>query len=63
MIGTMKKDAAVTKAPEVIKVPKSTDQVMCDGGNPALGHPRVYYTFDGKDTITCGYCDREFIKK
>lgn len=54
--------STATPAPEVIKVPKSATQVMCDGGNGALGHPRVYYTFDGKDRIVCGYCDREFIK-
>ncbi len=49
--------------PEIIKVPKMTDQVACDGGHPALGHPLTYYTFDGdQDYIECGYCDRRFIR-
>ncbi len=50
-------------APEIIKVDKNADGVSCDGGMGALGHPTVYYSFDGKTTITCGYCDREFVKK
>lgn len=50
-------------APEVIEVKKDADQVACDGGNGALGHPLVYYSFDGKDRVRCGYCDRVFIKK
>lgn len=50
-------------APEMITVPKDTDEVCCDGGNGALGHPAVYYTFDGKDTVSCGYCGRAFTKK
>tara|TARA_B100001971_G_C18190720_1_gene538422 strand:- start:307 stop:468 length:162 start_codon:yes stop_codon:yes gene_type:complete len=51
-----------TTAPEIVKVKKDVKQVSCDGGG-ALGHPRVFYTFDGKDVITCKYCDKEFIKK
>lgn len=47
-------------APEVIAVPADTDQVACDGGGGPLGHPIVYYTFDGADRVTCKYCDREF---
>jgi uncharacterized Zn-finger protein len=49
--------------PEVITVDAHADEVACDGGNGALGHPLVYYTFDGTDTVTCGYCDRVFTKK
>lgn len=52
-----------TKAPEIQKVKKDAKQVSCDGGGGALGHPRVFYTFDGKDRLTCGYCDKEFVKK
>ena len=52
-----------TKAPEVIKVKADTKFVSCDGGGGALGHPLVFYTFDGQTKITCRYCDREFIKK
>lgn len=48
--------------PEIINVPADTDEVMCDGGHGALGHPVVWYTFDGKNSVDCGYCDRQFIK-
>lgn len=51
------------KPPEIIKVPADTEKVYCDGDGGALGHPRVFYTFDGADTIECGYCDRAFTKK
>ena len=51
-----------TKAPEVISVPSDADQVSCDGGGGPLGHPLVYYTFDGRDSVDCLYCDRAFIK-
>lgn len=48
---------------EVVYVDLDTEKVKCDGGEGALGHPVVYYRFDGKDRVICGYCDREFIKK
>lgn len=49
--------------PEIIKVPAGTDQVMCNGGHPSLGHPAVYYSFAvGVDVIECGYCDRRFVR-
>ncbi len=51
------------KAPEIISVPDDADQVSCDGGGGALGHPVVFYSFDGKDSVRCGYCDRLFVKK
>ena len=50
-------------APEIIKVDQDADGVMCDGGGGALGHPQVWYTFDGQDEVECGYCDRLFVKK
>jgi uncharacterized Zn-finger protein len=49
-------------APEEIKVPADADQVMCDGGGGALGHPKVWYTFEGASQVECGYCDRVFVK-
>lgn len=49
-------------APEIIKVKANTNRIECNGGGGALGHPRVFYSFDGRDTVTCGYCDREFTK-
>lgn len=50
-------------SPETIEVPANSDQVKCDGGGGALGHPLVYYSFDGQDRVECGYCDRVFVKK
>lgn len=52
-----------TIAPEIIAVGPEADQVCCDGGNEALGHPTVWYTFDGQDRVKCMYCDRLFIKQ
>jgi uncharacterized Zn-finger protein len=53
----------VTPAPEIIIVEDGADEVRCDGGGGALGHPLVWYSFDGQDQVTCGYCDRLFIKR
>ena len=52
-----------TAAPEEIIVTADADEVSCDGGNTALGHPLVWYSFDGRRQVTCGYCDREFVKR
>lgn len=52
----------MTKDPEVFLVPADMHQVACNGIGGGLGHPKVYYTFDGKDQVTCGYCDRVFTK-
>ena len=52
-----------TKDPEIIIVSDDTDEVCCDGGNGALGHPMVWYSFDGQDRVECGYCDRCFVKE
>ncbi len=49
--------------PEVIIVENDVDEVSCDGGIPALGHPRVWYSFDKQDKVTCGYCGRIFVKR
>lgn len=49
-------------APEVIPVDDDADEVSCDGGGGALGHPKVWYSFDGQDRVECGYCDRMFVK-
>jgi uncharacterized Zn-finger protein len=49
--------------PEIIVVPNSCDQVKCDGGGGPLGHPLVYYSFDGQDQVDCMYCDRRFVKQ
>jgi uncharacterized Zn-finger protein len=49
--------------PETITVAADADEVSCDGGGGALGHPVVWYSFDASDTVECGYCDRRFVKK
>ncbi len=51
-----------TPAPEMIMVDPHTDTVSCDGGGGPLGHPLVYYSFDGADRVECLYCDRVFVK-
>ena len=36
--------------------------VVCDGGDGALGHPRVYLQIDaGEGLIVCPYCSHTFI--
>lgn len=48
---------------DLIAVDPSTDEVCCDGGDGALGHPHVWYSFDeGVQKVTCSYCDRVFVK-
>lgn len=49
--------------PETIYVDANADSVSCDGGGGPLGHPLVYYSFEGQDRVECMYCDRVFIKK
>ncbi len=44
------------------KVVVNAWQVACDGGEGALGHPRVWMTIPHEfGWIDCGYCDRRFI--
>ena len=50
-------------APEVITVAKDADEVSCDGGGGALGHPVTWYVFDQDGAAECGYCDRVFKKR
>jgi uncharacterized Zn-finger protein len=46
------------RAAEVIKVETTT--VACDGGNGALGHPRVYLNMGDKRRVDCPYCGRRY---
>lgn len=55
-------EAAAGQTPEIIVVDDYADGVKCDGGGGALGHPLVWYSFDGQDHVECGYCDRLFVK-
>lgn len=39
----------------------STSRVACDGGEGALGHPRVWLSVDPqKGFVECPYCDKRF---
>ena len=58
----MEKRVMTMKHPEIFRVPEDMHQVACDGGG-TLGHPKVYYSFDGKEEVVCGYCDRLFTKR
>lgn len=48
--------------PEIIIVDKDVETVSCDGGGGPLGHPKVWYSFEGRTCIDCMYCDRRFTK-
>ncbi len=49
----------LTEPPETIE----TDQIelSCDGGEGALGHPRVFLHMDENGQVECPYCGRLFI--
>ena len=48
--------------PERIVV--TTKKVACDGGgNPTLGHPKVWYDMSDQDFVECKYCDRVYVLK
>jgi len=51
------------QTPEMITVVDDVDEISCDGGGGALGHPKVWYSFDKQDRVECGYCDRLFVKQ
>ena len=59
----MMSEAKAGQTPEIIVTPDSADGVSCDGGGGALGHPKVWYSFDGQTSVECGYCDRMFVKE
>jgi uncharacterized Zn-finger protein len=44
---------------EVIYVPR--DVVACDGGDGALGHPRVFLNLSAEGKIECPYCSRLYV--
>ena len=47
--------------PETIEVDSRV--VACDGGEGALGHPRVYLNMGSRDSVECPYCGRHFVLK
>ena len=46
---------------EIIGVDSET--VACDGGEGALGHPRVFLNMKGQGQIDCPYCGLRFVLK
>ncbi len=46
---------------EILEV--SNEEVACDGGGGALGHPRVYLHIDrdNGNKVICPYCSRTYI--
>lgn len=39
-------------------------RVACDGGEGALGHPRVWLSIPHETgMVECGYCDKRFIHR
>ena len=49
---------ASTTPTEVISVNERT--VACDGGNGALGHPRVFLHIEAQEVL-CPYCSRLYV--
>ncbi len=48
------------EAPEVETVTRS--RVACDGGEGALGHPRVWLLIPADPGwVECGYCDKRYV--
>jgi uncharacterized Zn-finger protein len=46
--------------PETEVVSKS--RIACDGGEGALGHPRVWLQIsEDVGFVECGYCDKRFV--
>jgi len=41
-----------------------TMRIACDGGEGALGHPRVWLSIDPTSGyVECGYCDKRFVHR
>ena len=53
------KTPPATEPPEIIYV--GTKRIACDGGEGALGHPRVFLEMGEADRVECGYCDRLYV--
>jgi len=52
-------EAPVPPTPtEIIHVTERT--VACDGGDGALGHPRVFLFIEGQNVL-CPYCSRLYV--
>ncbi|WP_448586256.1 zinc-finger domain-containing protein [Thermaurantiacus sp.] len=45
--------------PETVVV--KARRIWCDGGEGALGHPRVFLAIGPRGFVDCPYCDRRFV--
>ena len=52
-------DGSAKPAPTDI-IPVDERIVPCDGGNGALGHPRVFLRINGNE-VMCPYCSRLYV--
>jgi uncharacterized Zn-finger protein len=53
----------MSQAPSETKI-VDTKRVACDGGEGALGHPRVWLQISNEHGwVECPYCDARFIHK
>ncbi len=56
----MTSEKSIQSPPETETVTKT--RIACDGGEGALGHPRVWLLIDPKTGwVECGYCDKRYI--
>lgn len=57
----MTTDSANTQPPPEVETVSKT-RIACDGGEGALGHPRVWLSIDEKTGwVECGYCDKRYV--
>lgn len=49
------------EAPETEEV--EATRIACDGGEGALGHPRVWLSIGAEGFVECPYCDKKFVLK
>jgi len=54
-------NATAQDAPETEEVEKT--RIACDGGQGALGHPRVWLNIGEDGFVECPYCDKRFVLK
>ncbi len=53
----------MTIAPPETKIVE-TRKIACDGGEGALGHPRVWLVIPEEiGFVECGYCDAKYVVK
>lgn len=57
----LESDPTKRPPPEIVYV--NTRTPHCDGGEGALGHPRVYLNMGDNDFVDCPYCDRRYVFK